>query len=984
MATTEHFRDGGGTTLPFTFQILANSELKVEIYNYTTKVWDLKTENTSGQTDNDYTISNTNVVFNSNTPSGTGNVHIYRTTNVDNPAAVFAAGSSIRAVDLNDNQTQVLYSTQETSNQLVRETDLKDSIVTSAKIVDNTIVNTDISPTAEIAVSKLQDGAARQLLQTDAAGTGVEWASNIDIPGTLDVTGNVHLDSNLNVDGTTTLDNTTVDGVLDVNGSATIDAITIDGTSVSSSGWLTLNGTRIDLNSSNEINLDGNLRARPNGTGIRFAVDDTVVQTFVDFRPNSNNQYDLGASDKQFKDLYIDGTGNIDHIVADTITGGAVVTSGTSTNDNKVYSAKYSDERFYNVGNAADIISGNTWESSSSKVATTDAIDARIVDLVDDVGGFVPIANETSFPNANPDVNDGAGTLVSVPLANNLTSNGSGVITISNGTVGNSTVTITDAGADKTFTAGFGIIVETTSTLNTYKFHRYVPNATSVTTVAGNIAKIDTVHQNITDVQTVADKATEIGNLGTAAAVADMELLAIPAVITDMATIADTAGLIDNIGRLGTSTAVEDLGILGTTDVVADLDTVANIQADVTTVAGDTTAINDIKNNLTAVQNAATNATTAATNATAAAASATAAASSQSSASGSATQAATSATGAATSATTAATEATNASTSATTASTQATNAATSATSASTSATNAATSANVVETARAGLNTMFLGEFATDPTTDNAGDPLTAGSIYLNSAINKTKIFNGTTFDVISGITRKSFASTTSANLGVFQNYALLTDTKTAPNSGGSFYSNYWRVRDINTEKFDVDGIVSISNNQFTLLEGSYLIKVSAISSNVGDNQLRIYNFTDSAEVARGNVCQSITDGNNATATVQGRVTITGAKTFEIQHIASQDQIIYGFGLALNGDAVFDNQTNTQDFLTVEIYKESESNIIETILGFRIVYTAVAGSNSIDLGSVTSSSSSSGLADEVTTTRLISLAEGSRSFNLGGI
>jgi len=27
------------------------------------------------------------------------------------------------------------------------------------------------------------------LLQTDAAGTGVEWASNIDVPGTLDVTG---------------------------------------------------------------------------------------------------------------------------------------------------------------------------------------------------------------------------------------------------------------------------------------------------------------------------------------------------------------------------------------------------------------------------------------------------------------------------------------------------------------------------------------------------------------------------------------------------------------------------------------------------------------------------------------------------------------------------------------------------------------------------------------------------------------------------
>ncbi len=51
------------------------------------------------------------------------------------------------------------------------------------------ITDADISPTAEIQVSKLLDGAARQLLQTDAAGTGVEWTDDIDVPGTLDVSG---------------------------------------------------------------------------------------------------------------------------------------------------------------------------------------------------------------------------------------------------------------------------------------------------------------------------------------------------------------------------------------------------------------------------------------------------------------------------------------------------------------------------------------------------------------------------------------------------------------------------------------------------------------------------------------------------------------------------------------------------------------------------------------------------------------------------
>jgi hypothetical protein len=71
------------------------------------------------------------------------------------------------------------------------------------------IVNADISASAEIAVSKLADGAARQLLQTDAAGTGVEWASNIDVPGTLDVTGAATFDGSVTITGDLTVNGMT-------------------------------------------------------------------------------------------------------------------------------------------------------------------------------------------------------------------------------------------------------------------------------------------------------------------------------------------------------------------------------------------------------------------------------------------------------------------------------------------------------------------------------------------------------------------------------------------------------------------------------------------------------------------------------------------------------------------------------------------------------------------------------------------------------
>ena len=78
--------------------------------------------------------------------------------------------------------------------------------VTSTMIANATIADADISSTAEIAVSKLANGTARQLLQTDAAGTGVEFTSDVDIPGTLDVTGAVTLDSTLQVVGNISTD----------------------------------------------------------------------------------------------------------------------------------------------------------------------------------------------------------------------------------------------------------------------------------------------------------------------------------------------------------------------------------------------------------------------------------------------------------------------------------------------------------------------------------------------------------------------------------------------------------------------------------------------------------------------------------------------------------------------------------------------------------------------------------------------------------
>ena len=165
MATTENFYTGNASTTSFgySFPILQNSDLKVELDGV------LKTENTSG-TNNDYSISGTNVVFNS-APGSNVDIHIYRQTNVDSAKAVFAAGSSIRAGDLNNNVDQSLYADQE-QQQKIKTSDVRDDAITTAKIKDGTIVNANINASAAIDGTKISPNFGSQNIVTSGTVDG--------------------------------------------------------------------------------------------------------------------------------------------------------------------------------------------------------------------------------------------------------------------------------------------------------------------------------------------------------------------------------------------------------------------------------------------------------------------------------------------------------------------------------------------------------------------------------------------------------------------------------------------------------------------------------------------------------------------------------------------------------------------------------------------------------------------------------------------
>ena len=264
-------------------------------------------------------------------------------------------------------------------------------------------------------------------------------------------------------------------------------------------------------------------------TSGKIAADAVTGAKIADDAINSEHYTDASIDTAHIADSQITSAKIADDAVtAGKIADAVLVTSSEhaahTPDEVTILTTAGSDARYFRQDSSETIASGDSWSAGDTKVATTAAIDARVIDLVDDVGGFVPIANETSFPNANPDVNNGAGTIVSVAtLGSTHTANGSGVVSISNGTVGNSTVTINGCEASASLTSGFGILVETTTTLNTYTFHRLVPKATEVTTVAS--------------------KATEIGRLGTADAVSDLNTLGTADVVSDMNTLAAISGL---------------------------------------------------------------------------------------------------------------------------------------------------------------------------------------------------------------------------------------------------------------------------------------------------------------------------------------------------------------------------------------------------------------------------------------------------------
>ena len=356
------------------------------------------------------------------------------------------------------------------------------------------------------------------------AGTSgaIEDDGNLTFDGTklaigvaLDVDGHTDLD-NLGVSGVGTITQLvsttatvgaalTVTGVIDGNGGANISGaetvlssatvsdltnnrVVIAGTSgaIEDSGNLTFDGSTLAVTGSQTVSSDltvtGNIVANGN-VDLGNATGDTITATGrfdSDIVPSTDNARDLGASGLEFKDLYLDGTANIDSLVADTadINGGSI------------------DGATIGAASPSSIVA--TTITANSNVTITGSLDANGGASIDNIQIGVTGDNEIDTASGNLTIDSAGGT---VTVDDNLTVSGNLTVNGTTTTINSTTVAIDDknfqvatGAADDAAADGAGLTVDSGDGDKTWNFEATGDNwgaSENINLASGKVLKVN-------------------------------------------------------------------------------------------------------------------------------------------------------------------------------------------------------------------------------------------------------------------------------------------------------------------------------------------------------------------------------------------------------------------------------------------------------------------------------------------------------------
>ena len=411
--------NGTGGNITFSFDTFSEDEVEVFVDGV------LKTNGGSGTFDYnipDYASTGGTITWVGTAPNSDNRIHIQRRTKILNTGgnavqgkATFAAGSAVKATDLNNNTKQVLRAIQELQDQPVKRQDLEDGEVLRSKIaadaVDGTKIADDAVDSEHLAADSIDSEhyAPGSVDDTAIASNAVTTVKILNDNVTMEKLGSGALPTDITV---------STDNI--VNGTITTADIQTDQIT---------NALIADDQIDSEHYVDGSIDNQhiadltiQGGKIANKTISDTQIVTgTLDNRYYTETELDAGQLDNRYyTETELNPSANAGLNVLDAryfteteLNAGAL--------DARYFTESEVEDNFLRQDSSETIASGVTWSSTDDKVATTAAIDLRIIELVDDVGGFVPIANETSFPTTNPDINTSGsakgGTVVSVKTA---------------------------------------------------------------------------------------------------------------------------------------------------------------------------------------------------------------------------------------------------------------------------------------------------------------------------------------------------------------------------------------------------------------------------------------------------------------------------------------------------------------------------------------------------------------------------------------
>lgn len=218
MATTFQTYNGDGSTTTFTFTVpyIDSSDVKARVDNVATTA---------------FSINGSTVTFSTAPPSGTDNVKIFRDTNNSSIEANFQSGSALRAVDFNDNFTQLLYVTQESTDVSDTATEDAQAALTSATNAVSTANTANTNASAAVTTANAASSTATAA-QTTANSANTTANTALTTANTANTTANT-ANTTANTASTTASSAVTTANTASTNASSAVTTANAAATSAS-------------------------------------------------------------------------------------------------------------------------------------------------------------------------------------------------------------------------------------------------------------------------------------------------------------------------------------------------------------------------------------------------------------------------------------------------------------------------------------------------------------------------------------------------------------------------------------------------------------------------------------------------------------------------------------------------------------------------------------------------------------------------------